>query len=94
MRHRYICIAAALLVFGVTEVWSSGVQTNVTSRVILSNAKNPANVHCEILHCVQNDKNSQLSTLNSDTTSILSTLHSETLQASKEASPQSLQECL
>ena len=30
----------------------------------------------------------------SDTTSILSTLHSETLQASKEARPQTLQECL
>ena len=31
---------------------------------------------------------------NNDTTSILSTLHSETLQASKEARPQTLQECL
>ena len=31
---------------------------------------------------------------NSDTTSILSTLHSETLQASKEARPQTLKECL
>ena len=60
MKHRYICIAAALLVVGVTGVWSSGVQTNVTSRVILSNAKEPANEHSEILHCVQNDKNSQL----------------------------------
>ena len=30
---------------------------------------------------------------NNDTTSILSTLHSETLQASKEARPQTLQEC-
>ena len=29
-----------------------------------------------------------------DSTSILSTLHSETLQASKDASPQTLQECL
>ena len=33
MKHRYICIAAALLAFGVTGVRSSEVQTNAASCV-------------------------------------------------------------
>ena len=95
MKQRYIFVAAALLVLGVTGVRSAGVQTNALHTVILSNAKDLAECDGEILHCVQNDRTFQPIIVNcQDTTSILSTLHSETLQASKEARPQTLQECL
>ena len=70
MKRRYFYIAA-LLICGVTGVWSSENQTIVM-------AITPEH----------------LNSMSSDTTSILSTLHSETLQASKEARPQTLQECL
>ena len=70
MKRRYFYIAA-LLICGVTGVWSSENQTIVMVRTP-----------------------EHLNSMSSDTTSILSTLHSETLQASKEARPQTLQECL
>ena len=70
MKRRYFYIAA-LLICGVTGVWSSENQTIVMAITT-----------------------EHLNSMSSDTTSILSTLHSETLQASKEARPQTLQECL
>ena len=56
--------------------------TGVRSSEVQTNASQPSTF------------NSQFSIFNSDTTSILSALHSETLQASKEARPQTLKECL
>ena len=75
MKHRYIFVAIALFVLGVTGGFARQQTTN----------------HPEANNFHLSSLNSQLP---SDTTSILSTLHSETLQASKEARPQSLQECL
>ena len=89
MKYLYIYVAAALLAFGVTEGRGNvPADLSSVSCVILSNAKEPANVHGEILHCVQNDKN------NPDSTNILATLHSETLQASENTRPSTLKECL
>lgn len=82
MKQRYVFVAVALLMFGVQELMSSGVQT-----IDHGQQKN----HPEANNFHLSSFNSQLP---SDTTSILSTLNSETLQASKEARPQTLQECL
>ena len=91
MKHRYICIAAALLVFGVTGVWSSGVQT-----IVMTTGKSDCKVTNGHPSALLSEARTSglLNSMSSDTTSILSTLHSETLQASKEARPQTLQECL
>ena len=87
MKQRYIYIAAALLTLGVT-----GVRSAFAGQLTTDNCQQT--LHSEANNCQPSTHNSQLTTHNPDTTSILSTLNSETLQASKEARPLTLRECL